>query len=101
MNKAERHWVDAISQLGCCVCAMQGHENTPAEIHHMLCGGRRIDHLHSIPLCTGHHRNGDGKLKIGRHPTKARFEFEYGKEVELLEWTRRAVSSRGLWKKPE
>ncbi|MGP1667686.1 MAG: Ref family recombination enhancement nuclease, partial [Rhodanobacter sp.] len=66
-TNAEQSWMDAISRLGCVVCHIQGYPNTPAEIHHMLSGGRRIGHLWTIPLCApGHHRYGDGVLKISR-----------------------------------
>ncbi len=93
MTKAEQRWVDAILQIGCCVCARLGYPGTPGEVHHLLRGGRRIGHLHTILLCSpGHHRNGDGVTKISRHPTKPRFEAAYGTELELLEWTRAKVS---------
>lgn len=82
-------------QLGCVVCHLQGFPGTPAEVHHLLRGGRRIGHLHTIPLCSpGHHRNGDGVKKISRHPFKARFEQAYGTEEELLAKTRELVKMR-------
>ena len=58
----------------------------------MLRGGRRIDHLHTLPLCSpGHHRYGDGEIKISRHPWKSQFETAYGTEAELLKKTRLLV----------
>lgn len=84
--------MDAISQLGCIVCRLQGHGYAPAVVHHILRGGRRIDHLHTIPLCEpGHHQHADRSGKISRHPYKARFEKAYGTEAYLLEQTRRLV----------
>lgn len=47
-NKAEREWMDFIARQGCSIC------RSPAEVHHITKGGRRIDHLHSIPLCMMH-----------------------------------------------
>lgn len=92
MTLAESAWMDAICQLGCIVCFLLGYPGTPAVPHHLLRGGRRIGHLYSIPLCDpGHHQNGDGALKISRHPYKARFEAEYGTEQYLLEKTRELV----------
>lgn len=95
MTRAERDWMDSISRMGCCVCLRLGFGPTPAEVHHILLGGRRISHRDTIPLCSpGHHRNGDGASKISRHPSKARFETAYGTEAELLDWTRQQVAAR-------
>ena len=92
MTKAEREWCDAIVQIGCIACRVMGFVGTPAEVHHLLSGGRRIGHLHSIPLCPGHHRSSEGMVKIGRHPFKRDFEEAYGTEAELLEKTRALVA---------
>lgn len=93
-TSAESIWMDHIVQLGCVVCHLQGHPDTPAEVHHLLDGGRRVDHLHTIPLCSpGHHRNGN-RFKISRHPNKTNFEAAYGTEESLLEKTRELVAQR-------
>lgn len=95
MTKVEEAWTAAILDIGCICCYLQGFPGTPAEIHHMLRGGRRIGHLFTLPLCApGHHRYGDGGLKISRHPFKARFEKAYGTEQSLLERTRALVAAR-------
>ena len=97
MNTAEKAWLDTITRLGCCVCHRQGNAGTPAEVHHLLSGGRKIGHLSTIPLCSpGHHRNGDDDIKISRHPNKARFEAAYGSECELLAWEREQVLIAGV-----
>lgn len=94
-NAQEKDWMDAISRLGCVVCLLQGHPGTPAEIHHLLRGGRRIGHLWTLPLCApGHHRYGDGSSKVSRHPWKSQFEQAYGTEAELLKKTQRLVASQ-------
>ena len=90
----ERAWMDAISAIGCIACLIDGHPGTPADVHHILRAGRRIGHLHTIPLCPGHHRDGTGSPGlIARHPYKARFEASYGTESELLARSRALVSS--------
>ena len=95
MTKAESEWCDAITAIGCIACLLQGFPGTPGEVHHLLSGGRRIGHLHTLCLCApGHHRYGDGVRKISRHPTKARFESAYGTEASLLEKTRELVARR-------
>lgn len=95
-TKAEQRWMSDIVALGCIACYVQGFLGTPAEVHHLLRGGRRIGHLHSIPLCSpGHHRNGDGVRKISRHPFKRRFEKAYGSEAQLLFLTQQLVTAKG------
>ena len=92
MTQSDREWMDAVARMGCCVCLREHGQPTPAEVHHLLSGGRRIGHKYTIGLCSpGHHRNGDGIQKISRHPNRARFEAAYGTEAELLEWTRARV----------
>lgn len=92
-TKAEKQWMDAITQMGCVVCYMRGFPGMPAVPHHMLDdGGRRIGHFWTIPLCAGHHQYPEkGSGKISRHPNKARFEAAYGTEEELLAETRAIV----------
>lgn len=93
-NKAEREWMDAITRIGCAVCAMMGHWHTPGVPHHLLTdGGRRRGHLYTILLCDpGHHQNAPrGSGKISRHPNKFRFEAAYGTEESLLQRQREMV----------
>ena len=93
MNAEEKAWCDEIARFGCCVCHRQGRPGTPAEVHHLLSGGRKIGHLSTIALCApGHHRSGDDTIKISRHPDKARFESAYGTELQLLNWTRQQIT---------
>ncbi len=94
-TSAEAEWMDAIVRMGCVVCLLQGHPNTPAEVHHLLRGSRRIGHLWTIGLCApGHHRYGDGVIKISRHPWKSQFVAAYGTEAELLKKTQRLVAEQ-------
>lgn len=95
-TKAEREWMDAITEIGCIACLCMGYSGVPGAVHHLKSGGRRIDHLHTICLCDpGHHQNPPaGSGKVPRHPFKARFEDEYGTEEELLRKTRALVEAR-------
>lgn len=79
MTKAEKKWMDFLSQHGCVIC------RSPTEIHHLLSGGRRIGHLHSISLCMIHHRSGRNDSVVSRHPWRKAFEQKYGTEAQLLE----------------
>lgn len=81
----EARWMSAIVEYGCIACALDGRWHRPAEVHHILRGGRRMGHLYTLPLCPGHHRDGTGDPGlIARHPWKARFERIYGAEMDLL-----------------
>lgn len=89
---AERAWMDAITNLGCIACLIEGRERVPGAVHHILRGGHRIGHLHTICLCQpGHHMDGAHLGMVSRHPWKARFEAIYGSEDELLALTRKIV----------
>lgn len=92
-TKAEREWMASITALGCIVCYLQGRGHVPAAVHHIKQGNRRLGHLFTIGLCDpGHHQNAPaGSGQISRHPDKARFEAEYGTEMQLLEETKRAL----------
>jgi len=84
-TKEEAEWMDRIIEHGCVACRIDRVQLRPAEVHHILSGGRRIGHLFTIPLCSGHHRDGTGAPGLlARHPFKARFEARYGLELLLL-----------------
>lgn len=92
----ERRWMDAITDMGCIVCWIDGFRGVPGAVHHLLRGGRRIGHLHSICLCDpGHHQGGAPMGLVSRHPWKARFEAKYGTEASLLDLSRELVGRRG------
>ena len=81
-TKLEREWMGAAAAFGCVACRKDGHE-TPAEVHHIISGGRRMGHLFTIPLCPEHHR-GDGRIVPSVHFAKRTFVMRYGSELELL-----------------
>jgi Recombination enhancement, RecA-dependent nuclease len=88
MNKDELRFHNAIRAHGCIVCRQAGYES-PAEIHHILSGGRRMGHYHAIGLCAVHHRGQVNNAEaVSRHPWRTEFERRYGTELELLEQTR-------------
>lgn len=88
MNASDKRHMELVASLGCIVCRKTGQGPTPAEIHHILRNGRRIDHRHTLGLCEIHHRGGMNTEEIvSRHPWKKEFEKRYGTESELLELT--------------
>lgn len=59
-TNAEAAWLRAVKHAGCVCCAARGYyreEAGPlAEAHHLLIGGIRRGHLHTVGLCAWHHR---------------------------------------------
>lgn len=92
MNHREKRWIERIkADVGCLACYKESGElGTPADAHHLLNGGRRISHMHTIGLCAWHHRGvGDG---AGPSLAKNKREFHetYGDDEHLL-WLARAL----------
>ncbi len=63
MTKPEAAWVDAIKRRGCVCCDERGYRVDPrgsepplVEAHHLLSGGIRRGHMHTVGLCMWHHR---------------------------------------------
>ncbi len=96
-TKAQKARFLAMYSLGCIACRLGGHGFEPAQIHHILSGGKRIGHDATIPVCPWHHV-GEPRYpynaatmivlrgpSLGRH--KQAFVKEYGTEQSLLERT--------------
>jgi hypothetical protein len=92
-TKAEKKYWDAIAQLGCIACRIDGYRNMLVSIHH--CDGRtkKGAHIKVIALCAGHHQDGTGNDKnmIAIHPFKRRFEAKYGTQESLMMETRKLL----------
>ncbi len=98
-TKVEAEWMNRIVEHGCVVCRIDIGVPVPAEVHHILRGGRRMGHLYTLPLCPGHHRDGAGLPGlIARHPFKRRFEEEHGMELDLLAHLKTALGYFDDWK---
>lgn len=84
-TKAEKLHLSRVAALGCCVCKNLGHEDSPAEIHHVSTGtglSVRADNYHVIPLCPIHHRLGGYGVAI--HAGRKAWEAKFGTESDLL-----------------
>lgn len=66
------------AEHGCVACLQDGIQS-PASIHHIVQGNRRLGHLFSIGLCWQHHQGPEGV-----HMAKRSFVARYGSELELL-----------------
>lgn len=57
---SERAWLRAVKHHGCLCCIARGypHDQNGSEVeaHHLLSGGIRRGHLHTVGLCAWHHR---------------------------------------------
>lgn len=81
-TRLEREWMARAADYGCIACRKDGH-STPAAIHHITSGYRRMGHLFTLPLCPAHHQ-GDGREVPSVHFAKRSFVARYGSELELL-----------------
>lgn len=88
-SKAQKEHYRKVAELGCSLCRHQGHEGTPAELHHIRRTGRRSN-APVIPLCPYHHRGSNTSIHgMGRK----RFEREYAiTEEQLLVQTERLLN---------
>lgn len=77
----KRMWNKLVS-LGCIACRIDGHNDTPAEIHHIKDYGNH-NHDRVIPLCQAHH-NGKVKEVPSIHMERIKFIEKYGSCDELL-----------------
>lgn len=84
-TKAEKRHRKAVAELGCIVCRNNGHEDSPAELHHIRATagmGQRATEFEIIPLCPFHHRQGGYGNAV--HAGRVMFEANHGTERELL-----------------
>jgi hypothetical protein len=85
------------SNIGCQACYQDhGTRNHYVSIHHI--DGRTKPHAHwqVLALCAGHHQDGYGRVgMIAVHPHKARFEREYGSQLELLRQAVTQLNTQG------
>ena len=89
MHKVDE-WFSLLHEMGCIVCLNEHGVISPPDIHHIHKNTRRVDDLHTIPLCPTHHRVGvNSATAVSRHPWKKEFERRYGTEWELYEDVKR------------
>lgn len=83
-TKVEREWMNRITDYGCIACRKDGIHDSPASVHHIVQGNRRMGHLFTLPLCYAHHQGGGLGGVPSVHQAKATFTKRYGSELELL-----------------
>lgn len=94
----QRRFID-LQLVGCIACRIEGladdHRPEPADVHHIVMGGKRLGHDYTLPLCPWHHRGVNvsqlptSAVEMMRGPSLARSKREfvqrYGTELCLLE----------------
>lgn len=81
-----RDYMAQVARLGCYLCRLAGHDDSPAQVHHPRKHGGRRDVLHkeTVPLCFEHHQGATGV-----HMLRKRVEAVYGvTEEQMSEQTR-------------
>ena len=101
-TKAQVQRFQAIADLGCVACLLDGRGGEPPDIHHLLSGGKRRGHDATIGLCPWHHRgqpkNGLGEVGMralfgpSMHHHKRAFIERYGSDDALLEMQDRLLA---------
>lgn len=93
-TKAEARRMDILKHdVGCIACRMEGLDYIPPDIHHIVDGGRRLGHSHTVPLCPWHHRGRGPEMpgpSLARN--KRKFIERYGAEPKLLKITNKLVA---------
>lgn len=109
-TRAEAEWLRTVKRAGCVCCAARGYFRDPegplAEAHHLLSGGIRRGHMHTVGLCAWHHR---GRLIVNgwTHATHRRllgpslqegsvpFHTTFGDDDSLMEQTLALIERQG------
>ncbi len=100
-TRAERHRMSQIQEIGCIVSQVLGRNNVPAQVHHVLSGGRRLGHMHTIGLTPWYHEGEvpEGLTRERCHQIygpslklhRREFTERFGTEAELVELTSRII----------
>ena len=91
MTPAEKRYLARVACLPCLVCEHMGLGETPADVHHIIEGQRRVSHYCTVPLCPEHHRGESGIHKLHRHEFEARYKLSV---LDLLAMTNERLQRR-------
>lgn len=92
-----------MQEIGCIVNYLQGKPGVPADVHHIVQGGKRMGHSYTIPLSAWLHRGikpwptmsvdaNTAQYGPSLAHNKRAFVERYGTELELLEKTNKLLS---------
>lgn len=85
MRQSEARHLSRVAELGCMLCRVLGHGETPAQVHHIRAGqgmAQRAQHYLTVPLCQAHHTG-----STGVHGDKSALKNAKVDELDLLAMT--------------
>ncbi|MDE1464302.1 Ref family recombination enhancement nuclease [Spartinivicinus poritis] len=87
VNKEQKSFHQSlIEYVGCIACRQAGLFANWATIHHIRNSTSSNGHWYVLPLCSGHHKHGEGHDSLkwyAVHPFRDNFEKRYGTQHEL------------------
>ncbi|WP_163835569.1 Ref family recombination enhancement nuclease [Spartinivicinus ruber] len=87
VNKEQKNFYYALVEyVGCIACRQAGTFSNWVTIHHINSKKSNNGHWYVLPLCSGHHKHGEGHESLkwfAVHPFKENFERRYGTQHEL------------------
>lgn len=95
MNAAERHHVDSVARLRCCVGRRFGGCEGREAVHHVAEGSGKRSWFSIAKLCEGHHVGAIG-LHSGTKAFIRRFRPPGDSEYGLLVWTNEDLARKAL-----
>jgi hypothetical protein len=95
-TKAQMEFHHSLAGLGCIACLKDGRLNPWVSIHHIDGRTKPEAHWKVLPLCGPHHQQDDTDplKRVAVHPYKARFEREYGSQLDLLEEAKLMIGAK-------
>lgn len=109
-TKSEAAWLQLVKTTGCICCESEGYphdEDGPmVEAHHLLSGGIRRGHMHTVGLCQWHHRGrpivegwslSDHRQWLGPSLAEGSEPFRrwYGDDDRLMQMQHDLIAQRG------
>jgi len=92
-TKAEKEWMDEISQIGCIVCIRAFGCVSPASPHHVEGRTKEGAHFKTIPLCGAHHQTG-GEGTAFHATGKKTWQAKYGTQEQLLKQCQEIINGK-------
>lgn len=87
---SEQKHLDAVADLGCCVCRRELGVYSPAAIHHTAGKTKPGAHFLVLPLCGAHHQTGG--YGVALHAGRVEWERRHGTQAELLRYVHEQIT---------
>lgn len=93
MTTREQQYLARVAAIPCLICEHMGLGATPAEVHHIIEGNRRVGHFCTVPLCREHHQGATGIHQLHDRGFEARYKLTV---LDLLAMTNERLTIRFL-----